>query len=323
MLSALSDVAERVNGPILFITAVSMVMLIGITAVMVYFTFRYSRRRNPRPSEIHGNAMLEIVWTVVPTLLAFAMFWYGWVGYKFMKSPPADAFAVEVTGRMWSWLHEYDNGIESDELVIPVGEPVRLNLTAVDVLHSYYIPAFKVKQDAVPGIENLFLWFTPKVVGDYNVFCAEYCGLQHSGMMTMVRVLPVDEFEQWYEAGGAKVAEMKETLDAVAGDDGADNVALIAVGKNLAMTKGCIACHSVDGTKLIGPSFKGIYGMEETVITGGNPRMIVVDDEYIENSILNPNDDLVEGYLPLMPSQKGLMSDDEIRALIEYIKTLE
>jgi cytochrome c oxidase subunit 2 len=323
MLSALSDVAEHVNGPILFVTAISMFFLVGITVVMVYFTFRYSRRRNPKASEIHGHTVLEIVWTVIPTLLAFGMFWYGWVGYEFMKSPPDDALTVDVTGRMWSWLHEYENGVQTDTLVVPVDRAVRINLHSADVLHSYYIPAFKVKQDAVPGNDNLFLWFTAKEVGEYNVMCAEYCGLQHSGMLTKVKVLPQAEYDQWYQSEGAKVAEMKAALESEGDEEGGVNETLASAGEHLATTKGCVACHSTDGSKLIGPSFKGIYGHEATVVTGGNERTIVVDDEYIRDSILNPNADLVKGYQPLMPSQQGLVTDDEIRALTEYIKSLQ
>lgn len=328
MLTALTDVAEHVNGPIIFVTAIALFFLIGITVAMVYFTFRYSRRRNPKASEIHGHALLEIVWTVIPTLLAFGMFWYGWVGYKFMKSPPADAMTVEVTGRMWSWLHEYQNGIQSDELVIPVNKPVRLNLHSRDVLHSYYIPAFKLKQDAVPEMEGLYLWFTPKKVGEYQVECAEYCGLQHSGMLTKVRVLPQDEFDQWYQEEGKKVEETKAALEASAGgggggEEGGVNTTLAAAGKQLATTKGCVACHSTDGSVLVGPSFKGIYGHETTVMTNGKERKVTVDDDYIHNSILNPKDDIVKGFQPLMPSQKGLVTDDEIRALTEYIKSLQ
>jgi len=162
MLSSLSNIADAVNGPILFITAVSVFFLVGITAVMVYFTFRYSRRRNPKAEDVHGHTLLEIVWTVIPTLLAFGMFWYGWVGYKFMKDVPADALQVQVTGRMWSWMYEYENGVQTDVLNVPVGEPIRLNMKSADVIHSYYIPAFKVKQDVVPGVDGLYLWFTAK-----------------------------------------------------------------------------------------------------------------------------------------------------------------
>jgi cytochrome c oxidase subunit 2 len=322
MLSALSDVAEHVNGPIIFVTAISLLFLVATTAVMVYFAFRYTRRRNPVASEIHGHTVLEVVWTVIPTLLAFGMFWYGWVGYEFMKSPPPDAMNVKVTGRMWSWLHEYENGVQSDKLIIPVGKPVKLNLHSADVLHSYYVPAFKVKQDAVPGNDKLFLWFTPKQVGEYDVMCAEYCGLNHSGMHTFVEVKAVDEFEQWYESEGARVAEMKSALES-SGEGEAGGAALVSVGRNLATIKGCIACHSTDGSKLIGPSFKGIYGHEATVITGGNERTVVVNDEYIRHSILNPGDDIVKGFQPLMPSQQGLVTDDEINAIIQYIKSIE
>jgi cytochrome c oxidase subunit 2 len=157
MLSALSNMADAVNGPILFVTAVSVFFLVGITAVMVYFTFRYSRRRNPNPEDVHGNTLLEVAWTVIPTVLALGMFWYGWVGYQFMKDVPDDAMQVTVTGRMWSWSYEYENGVQTEVLNVPVGKPVRLNMKSADVIHSSYIPAFKVKQDVVPGVDGLYL----------------------------------------------------------------------------------------------------------------------------------------------------------------------
>ena len=318
MLSALSNIAEVVNGPILFITAVSVFFLVGITAVMVYFTIRYSRRRNPKPEDVHGHTMLEIVWTVIPTLLAFGMFWYGWVGYKFMKEVPADAVEITVTGRMWSWLYEYDNGVETDVLNVPVGKPVKLNMRSLDVIHSYYIPAFKVKQDVVPGVDGLFLWFTARETGEYDVFCAEYCGLQHSAMLSKVRVLPEADFDVWLVEEGAEVAEMKAALEA-----GGEGEGLVLLGQRLATTKGCVACHSTDGTRLVGPSFRGIFGLSETVVTGGAERQIVVDDDYLHLSIVEPNADIVKGYQPLMPPQTGIVNDDEIKALIAYIKSLE
>jgi cytochrome c oxidase subunit 2 len=319
MLSALSNIADVVNGPILFITAVSVFFLVGITAVMVYFTIRYSRRRNPKPEDVHGHVLLEIVWTVIPTILAFGMFWYGWVGYQFMKTPPEDALEISVTGRMWSWLYEYDNGVETDVLNVPVGKPVKLNMRSIDVIHSYYIPAFKVKQDVVPGVDGLFLWFTARETGEYDVFCAEYCGLQHSAMLSKVRVIPEADFDAWLSDEGAAVAEMQAALEA----SGGGGEALENLGKRLATTKGCVACHSTDGTRLVGPSFKGIYGLSETVITGGAERQIVVDDDYLYRSIADSNADIVKGYQPLMPPQAGIVNDDEIKALIAYIKTLE
>jgi len=322
MLSALSNVAEHVNGPIIFVTAISLFFLIATTAVMVYFAFRYTRRRNPVPSEIHGHTLLEVVWTVIPTLLAFGMFWYGWVGYEFMKNPPADAMNVNVTARMWSWLHTYENGVQSEKLIIPVDKPVRLNLHSMDVIHSYYIPAFKVKQDAVPGNDKLFLWFTPEKIGEYDVMCAEYCGLKHSGMHTFVDVVSQEDFDKWYQTEGAKVAEMKKALES-SGEGEGGGQALVAVGRNLATVKGCVACHSTDGSRIIGPSFKGIYGHEVTVMTGGQERKLVVNDDYIRRSMLDPTADIVKDYQPLMPSQKGLVTDEEINAIIQYIKSLD
>ena len=319
MLSRLSNISDAVNGPIIFIAATSLVMLIGITAVMIYFTLRYQRRRSPVGAEIHGHHVLEIVWTVIPTILAFGFFWYGWEGYKIMKSPPDDAMQVKVTGRMWSWLHEYENGVQSPELYVPVNRAVRLNLTSQDVLHSYYIPAFKVKQDAVPGVPNLFLWFSANQVGVYDVFCAEYCGLSHSRMLTKVHVVPTQEFDAWLAAEGAKVAELQKATESGAADTGTLHI----LGEQLARAKGCVACHSMDGSRLVGPSFKGAYGRKEMVVSGGQEREITIDDEYIRKSMLEPMADVVQGYQPLMPSQQGLVSDAEIKALTSYIKSLK
>jgi len=320
MLSRLSNISDAVNDPMLLVTITSLVMLIGITAVMVYFAFRYHRRRSPVGEEIHGHHVLEIVWTVIPTILAFAFFWYGWEGYKIIKTPPDGAMQIKVTGRMWSWLHEYENGVQSAELYVPVNMPVQLHLASQDVIHSYYIPAFKVKQDAVPGVPNLFLWFSAREVGDYDVFCAEYCGMGHSAMLTKVHVVPRQEFDAWLAREGAKVAELRKATESAEAGASAN---LHIIGEQLAKAKGCVACHSMDGSKLVGPSFKGAYGRAEVVVTAGQEREVTVDDAYIKKSLLEPAADVVKGFQPLMPSQQGLVSEPEIKALIEYIKTLK
>jgi cytochrome c oxidase subunit 2 len=320
MLSAPSNIADVVNGPILFVTAVSVFFLVSITAVMVYFAIRYSRRRNPKATDVHGHTALEIAWTVIPTLLAFAMFWYGWVGYEFMKSPPADAMQVNVTARMWSWSYEYENGAKSDVLNIPVDKPVRLNLKSLDVIHSFYVPAFKVKQDAVPGVQGLFLWFTPRDTGQYDVLCAEYCGLQHSAMMSKVVVMSQEQFDAWLRDRGAEASAIGKAAEAEGGQGGEG---LLALGQKLSVVKGCVACHSTDGSRLVGPSYKGMYGTSRVVIVKEEKQTVMADDAYLRRAILQPGVEVVDGYPPLMPSQEGLLTADEVDVLIAYIKSLE
>jgi cytochrome c oxidase subunit 2 len=218
---------------------------------------------------------------------------------------------------MWSWLHEYQNGVQSAELYVPVNVPVKLNLESQDVLHSYYIPAFKVKQDAVPGIPDLFLWFSAFETGTYQVFCAEYCGLSHSAMWTKVHVVTQEEFDEWLRVEGEKVVQIQQAAESGEGEN------LHILGEALSKTKGCNACHSVDGSKLIGPTYKGLYGKTETVVTGGQEREVVVNDAYIKHSMLKPTDDIVKGFQPLMPSQEGMVNEAEIKALTAYIKSLQ
>jgi cytochrome c oxidase subunit 2 len=321
MLSRLSSTSDAVNGPILFIAATSIFLLVAITLVMIYLTIRYHRRRNPVSSEVHGHKVLEIVWTVIPTLISFGFFWYGWVGYQFIKTAPENSIEIEVTGRQWSWLHEYDNGVQSSELYVPVDQPVKLNLKSTDVIHSYYIPAFKVKQDAVPGVSGLFVWFQANQIGDYDVFCAEYCGLSHSAMLSKVHVMSREDYDAWMQTEYEKAQQLARA--AVAAEASGEGEGMAALGAALMKSKGCVACHSTDGSVLIGPSYKGLYGHTVTVMTGGKERTIKVDDDYIRRSILDPGADIVKGFQPLMPPQQGVVDDKQIKALTAYIKSLK
>jgi cytochrome c oxidase subunit 2 len=311
MYSGASNFVTTTDTAFAVIIGISVIFLVGITATMLWFVYRYNKKRNPVATQIHGSNTLEIVWTVIPTILVLIMFFYGWSGYSPMKKAPEDAMKVRATARMWSWLFEYENGIKTDTLYIPVNKAVALDLISVDVIHSLYIPAFRVKEDMVPGKTNK-MWFIGQKEGDYELFCTEYCGLSHSYMFTEVKVLPQLEFDDWYAA-------MADTSrqSAVAAKPG-------AAGKRLVQINGCLACHSADGTKLIGPTFKGLYGKAHTVITGNSEREIVADDDYIIKSIYEPNEDVVKGYVKgQMISYKEQLSEEDIAHIIEYLKTLE
>jgi cytochrome c oxidase subunit 2 len=271
---------------------------------------KYNKKKNPVATEIEGSNKLEIIWTVIPLILVLYMFWLGWSSYIPMRKVPADAMKVKVTAMMWSWRFEYENGKIEDTLYVPVNKPVVLNMESVDVIHSLYIPAFRIKEDVVPGKAENYMWFKSLVIGSYDLFCAEYCGLRHSYMGTTVEVLDQASFDKWYALGPVKV---DSTVAAIPG----------AAGKLLTEQKGCIACHSADGTKIVGPSYKGIFGHKVTITTDGKEREIMVDEEYIKKSILEPDADVVKGFNKgSMISYKGQLNDQEIDQIIEYIKTL-
>lgn len=196
MLIAQSEFVKSVDFAFFFIVAISVFFLVLITGLMLYFVFKYSRKKNPKAQNIHGNIPLEILWTVIPTILVLFMFYFGWMGYKEMSTIPEEAMVVDVTGQMWKWTFKYENGKTSDTLYVPVNRPVKVNLNSIDVNHSFYIPAFRVKKDVIPGKQNTS-WFNATEVGSYPIFCAEYCGLNHSYMYTEVVVMPQESFNNW------------------------------------------------------------------------------------------------------------------------------
>ena len=200
-ISETADLAGEVNNVFLVILAICVTLLLFITFLLVFFVIKYNSKRNVKPVNIKGNVPLEIIWTVVPIFLVLGIFYYGWVVYRTMRDVPKDAMNVNVTARMWSWSFKYENGVQTDTLYIPVAKPVKISLNALDVTHSFYVPAFRVKQDAVPGMET-YLWFQPQVLGSYDVLCAEYCGERHSYMMSKVVVMNENDFNEWYSQKG-------------------------------------------------------------------------------------------------------------------------
>ncbi|HKJ40826.1 MAG TPA: cytochrome c oxidase subunit II [Sunxiuqinia sp.] len=305
-----SNFVAGVDRSFKIILIIDFIFLIGLTFTMLYFIYRYNKKRNPKATQIKGSLSLEIIWTVIPTILVLVMFYYGWAGWIQMKKAPKDSFDITVNARMWNFTFLYENGRRTDTLFVPMNKSVKLNLVSFDVIHSLYIPAFRVKEDVVPGNKK-FMWFIPEREGEYDLFCAEYCGLNHSYMNNIVKVMPEDQFKTWYTDTTKKAASAAVVSPAQEGH---------RIMKNV----GCFACHTIDGARLVGPSFKGIYGHDVTVKTGGETRTIKVDDEYIKRSIYEPSADVVDGFPKgLMVSYQSQLSDEDVGKIIEYLKSLK
>lgn len=298
-----STFAQGVDFSLYVIAGISVFFLVGITVVMLFFVFRYNKKRNPVATNIEGSHKMEVLWTAIPTLLVMVMFYYGWMGYKPLRNVPAGALEVTAYGQMWKFTFEYPDGRITDSLVVPLGKPVKVNLVSRDVLHSFFIPSFRMKEDLVPG-KNNFLWFETTQKGRFDVLCAEYCGQLHSYMLSSVTVLDQQDYEKWLTSS-ASVADEHP-------------------GLSLLKQNACLTCHSQDGSKIIGPSFKGIFGKTETVVTDDAEREIVIDEAYISRSIRQPNADVVKGYMKgLMVSYEAVLSEEQIGHITDYIKTLK
>ena len=303
-----SNLAGKVDGVLWLITLMSIVFFVLITVLLVYFSIKYRRRSDDDETPyITGSEPLEIIWTVIPSILLIVLFVYAFVVYKDMRTPPKDAVDINVSGKQWIWEFDYYNGQKTlNELYLKLNVPVRMVMRADDVLHSFFVPQFRVKQDLIPG-RYTQLWFTPTKVGTFDLFCAEYCGTGHSKMLAKVIVLSPEAYDIW--ENGAQTEEGS----AVAGLTPAE------LGEKLYKEKGCNACHSLDGSVVVGPSFKGLIGRTGECTDGSS---YTADENYIRQSILEPQSKIVKGFQPVMPSFKGILSEDDISALIAYMKTL-
>ncbi len=304
MFNGASNLAEGVDKAFLFIFIIAFIFIVGITVFMIWTVIHFSRKKGKEAKQFTGSLRLEILWTVVPLILVLLMFWIGWKGFAPMRKVPSDAMVITAVGRMWEWEFIYSDSLKSKELVLPVNKPVKLNLVSEDVNHSLFIPAFRVKEDVVPGYDN-YLWFTPNYIGDYEILCTEYCGLLHSAMLSKARIMEQDEYDAWYKdlVAASYVPESE--------------------GLKLLRGTGCLACHSLDGSKLVGPSFAGLYGSQVTVVSGGTEKTLTADEAYITRSIYEPNEEIAEGYARnLMQSYRGLLTEENIAVITEYLKTL-
>jgi len=298
-----SEAASSVDAVYTGITWVVLFFLVGISLTILVFLIRY-RRGSPasRKGTVETSLTLEMTWVVVPLLLAIAIFGWSMVVYTSLMTSPQSGEDIYVVGKQWMWKVQYPNGRrEINSLHVPAGETVRLRMISQDVIHSLYVPAFRLKKDVLPGRYRT-LAFEATKPGTYHLFCAEYCGTDHSRMRGTVTVMKPTDYEQWLETGQA--VDQPETL--------------AQSGERLFEQQGCQSCHAPD-TAVDAPELTGLFGSDVRLADG---ETVTVDEAYLRTSILRPNEDLVAGYDPLMPSFQGQLSEDQIIALIEYIKSL-
>lgn len=308
-----SSVAAGVDAVNDFIFYVSLFFTIAIPAVILFFIIKYHRSRKGRRTEqLDHSTAIEVVWTVIPLVLMLYIAYWGWEQYKIMIAEPKDAIEINVTGRQWVWNFQYTNGRQTmNEMVVPKGKAVKLIMTSEDVLHSFFIPNFRLKQDVVPGTYTS-INFIATILGEHKIYCTEYCGTSHSDMLGKVLVVEEKEYNNWLTTGN---------LPAVSGvNKSQQKMSPVDKGKELYTSKGCIACHSTDGSPKVGPTWKGVFGHEVEMQDGSK---VTVDENYLRESIENSNAKIVKGFAPSMPMYKGTLTDEEVGALVAYIKSLK
>jgi cytochrome c oxidase subunit 2 len=296
-----SSMAGRVDALYFFLIAVSLFFFVLIAALVTVFAIRYRRRsEDERPKEIHGSLGLELLWTIIPFALSMVMFGWGAILYFDMFTPPADGLNIYVVGKQWMWKIQHPEGNrEINELHVPIGTPVKLVMTSEDVIHSFYVPAFRMKMDVLPGRYST-AWFEATKAGEYHLFCAEYCGTEHSQMIGKVYAMEPTDYQAWLEGDSAATQSMAQA------------------GEQLYNQLGCATCHT-DESNARGPSLHGLFGSSVELMTGEG---LEADNDYIRESILDPADKIVAGFAPIMPTYKGQVGEEDLLKLISYLRSL-
>jgi cytochrome c oxidase subunit 2 len=297
-----STLAPEIDALFYFVYWTSIVLFVGVVGAMLYFAYKY-RRQHPgeRPAPVKENKLLEISWIVIPTILVLIVFTWGFQSFVKMGTAPPNSYEITVTGEQWNWSFTYPNGTSiTNELHVPVGRPVRLKMSSTDVIHSFFVPVFRTKQDVLPD-RYTYLWFEATETGTFKAFCTEYCGTQHSAMDAKVVVHEQGDFQQWVKTGGG-VADMPPA----------------EYGKVLYERQGCNACHSLDGSDGTGPTWQGLYGTKNHPLAGG--ETVTVDANYLRESILQPGAKIAAGYGNVMPSNYNSLSERQVTSLIAFMK---
>lgn len=295
-----SSVAGEVDAFYFFMVATTAFFSLLVAGLVIYMAVKYRRRsEDEQPKAILGNVPLELIWTGIPLAIAMVMFAWSAKIYMTIATPPADAIEMYATGKQWMWKIQHREGKrEINELHIPKGRAIKLKMTSEDVIHSFYVPAFRTKMDVLPG-RYTTTWFRPTKVGKYHLFCTEYCGTKHSGMIGWVYVMEPEDYQKW-----------------LAGDSGEGTLA--QRGERLFNELGCASCHRTDG-KGRGPALVGVFGDQVDLERGGR---VLADENYVRESILEPQAKLVAGYQGIMPTFQGQVSEDQVLQLIEYLKSI-
>ncbi len=290
------------DGLFYFVYYVSLIIFVGVVGAMIYFAFVYRRRKpEERPAFVKDNKMIEMASVVIPTILVLIVFTWGFKTYVRMNVAPPDAYQIQVRAQQWSWTFEYPNGAQSvGEVHVPVDRPVQMVMSSADVIHSFFVPAFRVKMDVLPN-RYTSVWFHATKTGEYQIFCTEYCGTAHSNMLAKVIVEPEADFQKWLQ-------ESQST-----------DLTPVERGEQLYKQQTCNACHSTDGSPGVGPTFKGLFGKERPLEGGGT---VVADENYIRESILDPTAKVAQGFNPIMPASFGSLPPEDIDALVAFIKSL-
>jgi cytochrome c oxidase subunit 2 len=293
-----STAAGNVDALFIFLIIVSGLMTALIFTAVVYFAARYRRRRGVLAEQIEGSTPLELTWSIIPMFVFMAIFAWGAVVYFKSRTPPRDSTEVYVVAKQWMWKLEHAEGQrEINELHVPVGRDVKLIMTSQDVIHSFFVPAFRMKQDVLPGRYTV-AWFRATKPGTYHLFCAEYCGTQHSGMIGSIVVQEPAQYEAWMSGGSTGP--------------------LSATGEKIFAELGCSTCHRSDSTGR-GPNLQGVFGKPVQLADG---RTVTADENYIRECILDPGAKRVKGFQPIMPTFQGLVSEEQLNALVAYVKSV-